>query len=139
MEDFQRSAKVAELAGVRINEPPYDREVLLLASPLIARRSTHFAMGISVIEPGKIHEEHRHEAEETIFVLSGIGEIEINGREVLPLEPETVVVLKSGEPHGLRNKGDEPLRCLWVYAPSGSEAKFVKQSPDNRQVFGNEE
>lgn len=119
------------MTGVRINEPPYDRDVFLLASPLIARRSSGFAVGISVIEPGKVHEVHQHEAEETVFILSGRGEMEVNGNERIPLEPETVVVLRSNEPHGIRNLGNEPLRCLWIYAPSGSEAKFVVKGNDS--------
>lgn len=127
MSEFQRSVKASDVSGVRINEAPYDRTVKLLASPSINRRSTNFAVGISIIEQGKEHEVHVHDSEETIFVLSGHGLITINGEERVPLEPETVIVLRGGEPHGLTNTGNEALRVLWVYAPTGPESKFVEK------------
>lgn len=125
MDRFQRFARLGDIPGVRINAPPHDRLVKLLTSPFIARQSERFAMGVSIVEPGKTHEVHSHPAEETIFVLSGVGEILINGTERVPLAPETAVVLRPDEPHGLTNSGEEPLRCLWVYAPSGPESGFA--------------
>ena len=96
-----------------------------MSSPSIARQSRNFAMGVSIIEGGKTHEVHQHDAEETIFILSGSGEITINQDEKIHLETGTVILLKPNEPHGLVAYGNESLQCLWVYAPPGPEKRFA--------------
>jgi len=122
---FQRYANIDDIPGISINKFPHDRVIKLLSSPFILRSSTHFAVGLSLIEPGRIHEEHSHDAEEVIFIISGKGELSINGNEIIPLSKGTVVVLKPGEKHSIKVIGNKQLECLWIYAPPGAEKKFI--------------
>lgn len=125
---FQRYAHVDNISGVSINSFPNDRLIKLLSSPSISRNSTHFAVGLSLIEPGRIHEEHSHDAEEVIYIISGKGELTINGNEIVSLSKGTVIVLKAGEKHSIKVLGDEQLVCLWIYAPPGPEKKFIENN-----------
>lgn len=123
---FCRAVNAGDVPGVKINTPPYDRIIKLLCSPSIARKSQNFAVGISVIPFGHIHEEHQHPSEEVIYILSGKGEITINSIEIVRLERNSVVILKANEPHSIIvTSPDEDLTCLWVYAPPGPEVKFA--------------
>ena len=56
------------------------------------------------------------EREEVLFVLSGRGELHLDGAEH-PLEPESGAYLAPGETYGLHNSGDVPLRLVAVSIP----------------------
>lgn len=58
--------------------------------------------------------EYRLDAEETLVVLSGSGEVLVNGGEPIELRPGVVVTLPSGS--DLRWLVDAEFRELWIYS-----------------------
>jgi transketolase C-terminal domain/subunit len=88
-----------------------------------------FSVGMSLIEPGKIHEEHKHDGnEELIVVMGGEGMAKIAGRE-FAVGYGSVIAIDPGEYHGFVNTGHQPLILLWIYDPPGAESKFVTRVP----------
>jgi mannose-6-phosphate isomerase-like protein (cupin superfamily) len=63
---------------------------------------------------------HTHEYEEAVFILSGDGTVEIDGR-VHPTGPGSGLFLPPGVPHRLASGGGV-LRLLGVFSPPGSPA-----------------
>jgi mannose-6-phosphate isomerase-like protein (cupin superfamily) len=72
----------------------------------------------SVLElaPGACARRSTGECEEVLFVLSGRGDLRLDGAEHA-LEPESGAYLAPGETYELRNAGDEPLRIVVVSIP----------------------
>jgi quercetin dioxygenase-like cupin family protein len=61
---------------------------------------------------------HTHEKEaDTIFVLQGEGEIFINGKWE-PIKAGDIVTILPKEEHGLKVKGEVPMRCYIIHAPA---------------------
>jgi mannose-6-phosphate isomerase-like protein (cupin superfamily) len=56
----------------------------------------------------------RHNCDEQVTLLEGSGEVEIEGA-VTPLVPYDSTYIPAGQRHAFRNKGDEPMRILWIY------------------------
>ncbi|MDR1070706.1 MAG: cupin domain-containing protein [Gracilibacteraceae bacterium] len=73
-----------------------------------------------VLEPGCSVGQHGHQGESEIYyVLSGTGEINVNG-ETLQAKPGDVAVCHSGSFHSAKNTSDKELRILAmiVYEPA---------------------
>jgi mannose-6-phosphate isomerase-like protein (cupin superfamily) len=60
--------------------------------------------------------DNRHAADQWLFVVSGTGEARVK-RSTTRLAPNTLLLIKAGETHEIRNTGRTPLRTLNVYAP----------------------
>lgn len=103
------------------------RIVALLATPAEGS-STDMALGFSAIPPGASTEEHSHRAQEVALILTGTGRIFIDDQ---PNEvgPGTLVLTPSWSRHRTIVTGDEPMLSLWVYAPAGSESRWL---PDKK-------
>ncbi|WP_038055536.1 cupin domain-containing protein [Thermodesulfobacterium hydrogeniphilum] len=70
------------------------------------------------IQPGVEISVHTHEKEvDTIFVLEGEGEIYLN-KEWQELKKEDIIVVSPKEEHGVRVKGNKPMKCYIVHAPA---------------------
>jgi len=68
--------------------------------------------GAAELLPGEEIKYHTHEGEsETYYILSGKGIYNDNGKEC-ELYPGSVTFTPSGNGHGLRNTGDEPLNFI---------------------------
>lgn len=119
---------VKDFKGVTLHEGSSNqREIRLFASPDCAIKRADFAFGMSVIAPGKIHEEHSHvENEELMFVYLGTGRGTVGGKDVT-IKPGDLISVEKGESHSFVNTGDEDLCLLWVYSPPGSEKKFLNE------------
>lgn len=66
--------------------------------------------------------DNRHRgADQWLYVVSGRGEATVGDRQ-LPLEAGTLLVIERGEPHEIRNAGDQPLRTLNFYHPPAYDA-----------------
>ncbi|MEU8539769.1 cupin domain-containing protein [Streptomyces sp. NPDC048717] len=66
------------------------------------------------VPPGGVSGEHLHtRTEEVYFILSGTGEIYLNG-EGHPVAPGTLILTGLGTVHGLRNTGDSDLDWLVI-------------------------
>ena len=119
--------KLHEVKGVEIPEP-YERIVKVLVTPEKetiplglstpvrfekAIQSKSGTVGVSLIQPGKGMEIHRHmDEEETIYIISGRGEYTVAGKPV-KFEPDTIIHIPAGEEHGLFNSGDEMIKQVW--------------------------
>jgi quercetin dioxygenase-like cupin family protein len=74
---------------------------------------------------------HTHSSEEVVYVLEGTAEAGIGQRKV-PVEAGGLVLIPSGEPHGLENVGEGPLRFLAFF----SSAAMVHMFDAPLQPFG---
>lgn len=77
-----------------------------------AERSTVITFSVP---PGKRLGRHTDTAEETQFILGGSG-ILLRASGDQPVRAGDVIVLGVGEPHDLRNTGDEDLRVIGFFA-----------------------
>jgi len=67
--------------------------------------------------------DNRHRgADQWLYVVYGRGEATIGDRE-LPLRAGTLLVIERGEPHEIRNTGDQPLQTLNFYHPPAYDAE----------------
>lgn len=61
---------------------------------------------------------HTHEREvDSIFVLSGEGEVYLEGKW-LKIQAGDVVVVAPKKEHGVKNTGKVPMKCYIVHAPA---------------------
>jgi len=61
--------------------------------------------------------DNRHRgADQWLFVVAGTGAAVINEKKV-PLKAGTLLLIKRGDAHEVRNTGDGPLRTLNLYVP----------------------
>ena len=58
---------------------------------------------------------HTHPGDEISYVLSGEGEILMEGKPPLKVKPGDGFVIPGGTRHDARNTGSEPLRLVGVY------------------------
>jgi len=72
----------------------------------------------AVLPPGTFVPPHSHAAqEEFVHVLSGTLDLD-SGGATRRAGPGDLLVLPRHEPHGLYNRGDTPVECLFWVAPS---------------------
>jgi mannose-6-phosphate isomerase-like protein (cupin superfamily) len=74
-----------------------------------------FTTGMSTYPVGKGAPMHKHNCDEQVTLLEGIGEVEMDG-VVTPLKPYDSTYIRGGTEHCFRNRGDTPMKILWVYA-----------------------
>jgi quercetin dioxygenase-like cupin family protein len=78
---------------------------------------------------------HTHSAEEVVYVLEGTAEAGIGERRVR-LEAGGLALIPSGEPHGLENVGEGPLRFLGFFASAAMVHVFdAPLQPFGTQFF----
>nr|WP_233628218.1 cupin domain-containing protein [Saccharopolyspora sp. HNM0986] len=99
---------------------------------VLARRGSLFgyweAVEWSALPPGGVSGEHIHSrTEELYFIVSGDGEMTLNGR-THQVRPGHLIVNGLGTRHGLRNTGDEELVWL-VIEVSGPHTAAVLDTP----------
>jgi len=116
---------IEHVKGKVINEGVNEREVRLLASPYSQIKREDFSVGVTIIQPGHVHEEHRHvDHQELIVVLGGEGIARVSGEEFI-VSRGCVIDLEKNEPHKFINNGESNLELLWIYSPPGPEKKFL--------------
>lgn len=92
------------------------------------------AAGIVTLEVGKGHERHNHPNEEEIlFVIEGEGTqmVDVGGEEGRQVSPGTMIHIPPGVYHSTVNTGNQPMKILVVYSPTGPEA-FLRSLPGCR-------
>jgi mannose-6-phosphate isomerase-like protein (cupin superfamily) len=83
-----------------------------------------FTFGIIEIAPGRVLEEHVHDAEDDAFYIVE-GEMTFTfGGEEAAAPPGTFVLVPPGVSHGFRNDGDVPVRMLNIHAPAGFDRRI---------------
>lgn len=100
------------------------RVVVGVDSPLQAQ---HFVQGIVMIHPGGAVPEHDHETEETYTILSGTGEMMVDG-EIQAVKENDVIYMKPFVTHGLKNTGTEEMKMMFVYAPKMVAAHWDQET-----------
>jgi mannose-6-phosphate isomerase-like protein (cupin superfamily) len=73
----------------------------------------------TVLAPGKNEggPDNRHKgADQWMFVLSGRGEVVINGKKQ-KINKSTLLLIERGDTHVIRNTGRTPLKTLNFYVP----------------------
>jgi mannose-6-phosphate isomerase-like protein (cupin superfamily) len=85
------------------------------------------------VPPGGVSGEHAHtRTEEIYFVLSGAGELLLDGRPHR-VEAGDMALTKIGGRHGLRNIGSEPLDWLVIEILSPVTAAVIRARPRTEQ------
>ncbi len=97
----------------------------------LAGRAAGGAVGHSVahieLPPGKASLKHYHpEAEESYYILSGVGRLELDG-ETVRLHPGQLVAIAPPGVHQIFNDGPEPLHFLAICAPAWTPDNSVYQ------------
>ena len=98
------------------------------------------AISVAVVSmnPGQGHARHNHPAaEEVIYILSGSGEQMIEDERgqpiVRPVEPGVTIYIPRARYHSTLNTGEDVLRLLVAFSPSGSEDE-LRALPDFRLI-----
>ena len=79
--------------------------------------SPRLLVGLNAFEPGQEHALHAHDGMDKVYqVLAGRGRFLLAEREI-EFEPGMMLTAPAGEPHGIRNTGDERLLVLAILAP----------------------
>ncbi|MBO6637608.1 MAG: cupin domain-containing protein [Roseitalea sp.] len=86
---------------------------LKLVYPETGLDARTLCMGLVEIDPGHSSPMHRHNCEECYYVLSGEGELEIDG-ETHPLTEGGASLQRPNLKHKVTNTGDKPLRLLVI-------------------------
>ena len=77
--------------------------------------SAGLVTGVGEIAPGGVLLRHHHEPEETYYVVSGRGHVEIDG-ERTDVGPGTAVFIPPNARHALSCAGAEPLVFVFTFA-----------------------
>jgi mannose-6-phosphate isomerase-like protein (cupin superfamily) len=107
-DDVTASRESGDTAEVRVT---FDRS---RGCELLEQRVVRF-------EAGRSHERNLDGRQEVLYVVSGRGELELEG-ERHELQPETGVFVAPGETYAIDNPGPEPLHVVSVVAPIDREA-----------------
>lgn len=99
------------------------RIVLVLATPDDGT-SKDVAIGLSAIPAGLSTEEHSHPAEEIATVLAGTGTVFIDDHPY-PVYPGSVIYTPSFARHRTVVTGTDTYLSWWMYAPAGSESRWL--------------
>ena len=67
------------------------------------------------LAPGAATPPHRHDCDEVVLCLSGLGEVHQDGR-AMRFGADTTVVLPKGSVHQLFNVGAQPLELVGIFA-----------------------
>lgn len=110
-----------ETDGFRILQ---GRVMAVQASPDLGS-SEDMAWGVSALPAGLSVPLHSHRAEEIATIVRGSGSITIDGIEV-PVAEGDILVTPPNLPHLTTAGPDGPLVVQWVYAPPGSEVRWLE-------------
>jgi mannose-6-phosphate isomerase-like protein (cupin superfamily) len=106
-------------AIIRVEDvDPIDRGGGIVTVPLVtsaAVESPRFTTGMSVYPPGTGAPLHVHNCDEQVTILEGEAAVEIDG-VVTPLSRYDTTYIPGGREHAFRNRGDGPMRILWIYS-----------------------
>jgi quercetin dioxygenase-like cupin family protein len=87
-----------------------------------AMGSIHMAVAVCTLEPGGSVEFHAHAFEEGLYVLE--GRLDVDAGTPAVVEADGYAWIGVGNPHELRNGGDDPVRWLEMSAPQPGTGEF---------------
>jgi mannose-6-phosphate isomerase-like protein (cupin superfamily) len=114
--------RLDEISGMRF---PAGRHTRVLAGEG-GLNAESFCQGYVVIPPGAGVPEHSHPQEEVYLILSGAGEMTVDG-ETRPVDGVCAIYVPSGLPHKLVNSGEEEMVMVFTYAPAGTVGHWEEE------------
>lgn len=99
---------------------PIQRGGGVKTTPLVLHnvvKGAKFTTGMSEYPVGKGAPLHCHNCAEQVTLLEGVGEVEIEGK-ITPLVKHDSTYISANVYHAFRNKGDVPMKILWIYDTS---------------------
>jgi quercetin dioxygenase-like cupin family protein len=76
--------------------------------------SQAMSLGIAEIPPGTTLARHRHAAPEIYYLLSGTGNVEVDGIDY-PVAAGVAVFIPGGAPHAFSNTGASTITFVYVF------------------------
>jgi len=73
-----------------------------------------FSIGVAVYTEPEFGERQRHDDQEAVYVLSGVGEMLI-GDEVHPVRPGGAAYIAPGVVHATRRTTNEPVKVIYAH------------------------
>ena len=99
-------------------DPALAAEIAIRWKVLIAAERTAsrgLVTGVAQLAPGAQLPPHRHAPEETYYIVSGRGEMEIDD-DITAVGPGCAVYIPANARHALRCTGSEPLLFVFAFA-----------------------
>lgn len=109
-----KKINIFEIPGMTL---PAGRNTKVFVGPQADITADSFVQGYVTIFPGGGIPAHQHENEETYTILSGSGEMIVDGQTV-PVIAGDCVYVTSGQSHELTNTGDGDMVMMFVYSPA---------------------
>ena len=96
---------------------------VMLIDPLVEK--TGFIQVLEIFDVGGFTPSNQHRAAEEVFVvLHGYGEAAL-GDAAISIKPGSVLLLRPGHSHAVRNTGTTRLYCLTTMVPDEDFAKLI--------------
>ncbi len=126
LEELADGALAVLETGIGTEEFPMiqGRVMAVQASPDL-ENSEDMAWGLSALPSGYTVPAHTHRAEEIAMIVRGSGSITIED-DVIAVSKGSVVVTPPHLPHLTTAGPDGPMVVYWVYAPPGSEVRWLE-------------
>lgn len=116
--------KAWEEAGVKI-PAPYSRTIKVLFAP-DKGGVNELTFSFAIIDPSGQTDRHSHDRPELIYVVSGRGVV-IGEDQQFDLQGDTVLWVRAGEEHQIKNLGAETLKLATVFVPAyTAEANYKR-------------
>ena len=106
--------KAWEEEGVKI-PAPYSRTIKMIFSPDM-HNVEEISFSFALLDPGSRTDYHAHDRPELIYIVSGRGLSKCEGEEI-EVQRDTILWVRAGEKHQLRNTGAETLKLATVFVP----------------------
>ena len=118
---------IADLSAIEGRRYPARRRTQNLVGGVSPIQATNFSMGFVTLDPqGGQVPWHNHEQEEVYLVLEGSGEMCL-GEERQTVTAGQAVSIPSGVFHQITNRGEEPMKMIYVYGPAGDVAHWRQE------------
>lgn len=103
----------------------HDGRVIAVKTTPARGNASAIVVGAAALPPGYSTPAHHHESEEVAVILSGAGNVAIDGEDY-PVREGTVLVTPSNSTHVTTADESGPLVILWFYSPPGSEVRWLR-------------
>ncbi len=108
-------------------QKPVDRGSGIRSIPLAGAHcgSSTVSTGITIFPPGGAIKLHVHNTDESVTLLEGQGECEVDGKRTR-VEPFDTTYVPAGVEHRFINVGSGEMKILWVYPSVEVTRTFVE-------------
>ncbi len=93
----------------------------------------HQSVGVASVLPKGWNPEHSHDrADETIYMLEGVLDCQIDGGDWCQIRPGQTMFIPRGLKHSVRNTGWEPVLYVAFFTHSFRDTHFTDPEADKR-------